>query len=57
MFEFFTQAERSLDRSQGELGIGLCLAKRLVELHRGTVEAYSVLLGKEASLSCICQSR
>ena len=43
IFELFTQAERSLDRSQGGLGIGLCLVKRLVELHGGSVEVASVL--------------
>ena len=43
IFDLFTQAERSLDRSQGGLGIGLCLVQRLVELHGGSVEAYSVL--------------
>ena len=43
IFDLFTQAERSLDRSQGGLGIGLSLVQRLVELHGGTVEAYSVL--------------
>ena len=43
IFEMFTQAERSLDRSQGGLGIGLCLVKRLVELHGGSVSANSVL--------------
>lgn len=43
IFDLFTQAERSLDRSQGGLGIGLCLVQRLVEKHRGRVEAYSVL--------------
>ena len=43
IFDMFTQAERSLDRSQGGLGIGLCLVQRLVELHGGTVEAHSVL--------------
>ena len=42
VFDLFTQAERSLDRSQGGLGIGLCLVQRLVELHGGTVTAYSV---------------
>ena len=42
IFELFTQAERSLDRSQGGLGIGLCLVRRLVELHGGTVTAQSV---------------
>ena len=43
IFELFTQAERSLDRSQGGLGIGLSLVQRLVQLHGGTVEAHSVL--------------
>ena len=43
IFDLFTQAERSLDRSQGGLGIGLCLVQRLVELHGGTVAANSVL--------------
>ena len=33
IFELFTQAERSLDRSHGGLGIGLTLVKRLVEMH------------------------
>ena len=42
IFDLFTQAQRSLDRSQGGLGIGLCLVRRLVELHGGTVEAHSV---------------
>jgi signal transduction histidine kinase/ActR/RegA family two-component response regulator len=41
MFELFAQADRSLARSEGGLGIGLTLAKRLVELHRGTIEARS----------------
>ena len=43
IFDLFTQAERSLARSQGGLGIGLCLVQRLVELHGGSVEVYSVL--------------
>ncbi len=43
IFDLFTQAERSLDRSQGGLGIGLSLVQHLVELHGGTVEVSSVL--------------
>ncbi len=43
IFDLFTQGERSLDRSQGGLGIGLALVHRLTELHGGTVAASSVL--------------
>jgi CheY-like chemotaxis protein len=43
VFDLFTQAERSLDRSQGGLGIGLALVQRLTELHDGTVVAQSEL--------------
>ncbi len=46
IFELFMQAERSLDRSQGGLGIGLTLVKSLAELHGGTVEAHSEGPGK-----------
>ena len=43
IFDLFTQAERSLDRSQGGLGIGLALVQRLTELHGGKVEVSSTL--------------
>jgi len=45
-FDLFAQAERSADRSQGGLGIGLALVKSLVELHDGSVHAESAGLGK-----------
>jgi PAS domain S-box-containing protein len=41
VFDLFTQADRSLDRSQGGLGIGLTLVKSLVGLHGGSVTAAS----------------
>jgi CheY-like chemotaxis protein len=41
VFELFTQEKRTLDRSQGGLGIGLTLVRSLVELHGGTVRATS----------------
>jgi signal transduction histidine kinase len=45
VFELFTQGERDLDRSEGGLGIGLTIVKRLVELHCGTVQVQSPGLG------------
>jgi signal transduction histidine kinase/DNA-binding response OmpR family regulator len=41
IFELFKQVDRSLDRSQGGLGIGLTLVHKLVEMHGGQVEAFS----------------
>ena len=41
VFELFTQAERTIDRSQGGLGIGLTIVRRLVEMQGGSVEAHS----------------
>lgn len=46
VFELFTQGERSPDRSQGGLGLGLALVKSLVALHHGSVSARSDGLGK-----------
>ncbi|MFW5739838.1 MAG: PAS domain-containing protein, partial [Myxococcota bacterium] len=45
LFQPFVQAESSLDRSEGGLGLGLALVKGLVELHGGAVTAHSDGLG------------
>jgi PAS domain S-box-containing protein len=51
VFEMFAQVNRTLDRSQGGLGIGLALVKRLVELHGGTITAESPGLGKGSTFT------
>jgi signal transduction histidine kinase/ActR/RegA family two-component response regulator len=56
IFELFTQAERTPDRSQGGLGIGLALVKSLVALHGGRVEARSEAPGRGSEFE-ICLPR
>jgi signal transduction histidine kinase/CheY-like chemotaxis protein len=51
IFDLFTQAERTPDRSQGGLGIGLALVKSLVALHGGRVAAASPGLNKGSEFS------
>jgi PAS domain S-box-containing protein len=46
IFEMFTQADHSSHYAQGGLGIGLCIAKRLIEMHGGSLTAHSAGLGK-----------
>lgn len=50
LFEPFSQADRSLDRSRGGLGLGLALVKGLVDLHSGSVQASSAGRGRGARL-------
>lgn len=56
MFDLFQQGERTLDRGQGGLGIGLTLVKRLVEMHGGVLEAESAGSGLGSTFT-ICLPR
>jgi PAS domain S-box-containing protein len=49
IFELFFQGDRTLDRSQGGLGVGLATCKQLIEMHGGTVSAHSGGIGHGAS--------
>jgi CheY-like chemotaxis protein len=46
VFDLFAQADRTLDRSEGGLGIGLTVAQKLAEMHGGIITADSDGLGK-----------
>jgi signal transduction histidine kinase/DNA-binding response OmpR family regulator len=61
VFELFEQGKRSLDRSQGGLGVGLTLVQRLVQMHHGQVEAHSDGTGQGSEfivrLPCLAEVR
>ncbi len=46
VFDLFTQGQRSLDRSEGGLGVGLTLVQKIIALHGGTVTAHSEGVGR-----------
>jgi predicted ATPase/signal transduction histidine kinase/CheY-like chemotaxis protein len=51
LFDLFVQSERTLDRSQGGLGIGLSVVKRLIEMHHGSVQAASRGIGQGSTFT------
>jgi CheY-like chemotaxis protein len=53
LFETFSQADRSLDRTSGGLGLGLSLVKGLVELHGGRIDVKSAGLGHGAEFTVL----
>jgi PAS domain S-box-containing protein len=57
IFELFTQDQRTLDRSQGGLGIGLALVQRLAELHGGQVRCENRRDGRSGARFVVCLPR
>jgi len=53
VFDLFIQGERTLDRAQGGLGVGLTVVRRLVELHGGRVTAHSAGVGTGAEFEIV----
>jgi signal transduction histidine kinase len=51
VFELFAQEERSLDRAQGGLGLGLAIVRKLVVLHGGSVRAHSDGVGRGSTFT------
>jgi signal transduction histidine kinase/PleD family two-component response regulator len=51
IFDLFVQSKRTLDRSQGGLGIGLSVVRRLIEMHGGSVSATSPGVGQGAKFT------
>ena len=56
IFDLFTQADRTLDRAQGGLGIGLSVVKKLVEMHGGRYRARSEGLGRGSTFESYCRA-
>ena len=56
VFDMFQQAEPILERSDGGLGIGLTLARRLVEMHEGRIEIRSPGPARGPKSKSVCQS-